>query len=82
MDVGVLLYPKRHPRRKELLAELKIVPRRERPFWVAEALVAAIFEGVQLRYALQFGRWRPIEASIRQVLQRLSAATLDAPWNC
>jgi hypothetical protein len=32
--------------RRELLAELHANPRRERPFWVAEQLEVALFEGI------------------------------------
>ena len=49
--IGVLLYPKGHPRRKKFIADLKIVPRWERPFWVAETLLVAVFEGLPFRFA-------------------------------
>jgi hypothetical protein len=42
----VLAFPRDHPRRRELLADLHVVPRIERPFFVLEALELAIFEGV------------------------------------
>ena len=42
----VLLYPRGHPRRAELIAELYTVPRVERPLWVAEQLEVALFEGL------------------------------------
>lgn len=45
----VLCFPRDHPRRRELLAELRAVPRIERPFWVLEQLELAIFEGLWLR---------------------------------
>lgn len=45
----VLAYPKGDPRRDELLAEVYAVPRAERPFWVAQQLEVAIFEGLMER---------------------------------
>lgn len=47
----LLLYRKDHPRRRELLGELYAVPRIERPFWVAEQLEIAVFEGLRGRFA-------------------------------
>jgi hypothetical protein len=47
----VLLYPRDHPRRRELLGELYACPRIERPFWVAEQLGTALFEGLPGRFA-------------------------------
>jgi hypothetical protein len=45
----VLAFPKGDPRRDELLAEVYAVPRIERPFWVAQQLEVAIFEGLRDR---------------------------------
>ena len=42
----VLAFPRSDPRRRELLAELRAVPRLERPAWVAEQLEVALAEGV------------------------------------
>lgn len=39
-------FEKDDPRRKELIAELYVVPRWERPFWVAEQLERAVCEGL------------------------------------
>lgn len=41
----VVLYPRGHPRRRELIGELYAYPRIMRPFWVAEQLETALFEG-------------------------------------
>jgi hypothetical protein len=46
LRVIVLAFPRGDPRRQELIAELYAVPRRERPFWVAQQLEVAIFEGL------------------------------------
>ncbi|MBB1158489.1 hypothetical protein [Amycolatopsis dendrobii] len=43
------VYPKGHPRRAELVAELHDVPRRERLIWVAEQLATVLFDGVPER---------------------------------
>jgi hypothetical protein len=45
----VLAFKREDPRRQELLAELHAVPRIERPFWVAEQLEIALFEGLRGR---------------------------------
>lgn len=45
----VLVFDKDDPRRYELLAEVYRVPRVERPFWVAQQLEVALFEGVGQR---------------------------------
>ena len=50
----VLFYRRGNPRRQELLGELYVVPRIERPFWVAEQLEVALFEGLRDR----FRAWR------------------------
>lgn len=47
----LLIYPRAHPRRRELLAELYAVPMIVRPFWVAQQLEVAFFEGVPDRWA-------------------------------
>ena len=52
----VLFYSRGNPRRQELLGELYAVPRVERPFWVAEQLEVALFEGLRDRYKARFDR--------------------------
>jgi hypothetical protein len=47
----VLAFRRDDPRRSELLAELRAVPRWERPMWVFEQLEVALFEGVFERVA-------------------------------
>lgn len=44
MRLIALMYPRSDPRRKELYAEMKAVPRIERPLWVAEQLETVLFE--------------------------------------
>lgn len=46
----VLLYPRQDPRRAELIAELYEVPRLTRPFWVAEQIETAVFDGLGARF--------------------------------
>lgn len=48
----VKMYPVGDPRRDELIAELYSVPPLRRPFWVAEQLEVALFEGVANRRAV------------------------------
>jgi hypothetical protein len=50
----VLVYPRDHPRRRELLGELYAYPLVQRPFWVAQQLEIAFFEGLRGR----FSAWR------------------------
>ena len=42
----VLSYKKDNPRRSELIAELYTISRHKRPFWVAEQIETAIFDGL------------------------------------
>ena len=56
----VLVYPRDDPRRQELRAEVYAVPLIERPFWVAQQLEVALFEGSRRRFAAwQFVRHSP-----------------------
>lgn len=50
----VLVYEPDDPRRQELIAELYAVPRLSRPFWVAEQLETALFDGIwpRIQWAL------------------------------
>jgi len=50
----VLVYERDDPRRGELIAQLYDVPRLERPFWVADQIETAIFDGLgpRIRWAL------------------------------
>jgi hypothetical protein len=52
----VLAYPKGHPRRRELIAQLYTVPRAERPMWVAEQIEVALCEGLPLRWRARQAR--------------------------
>ena len=56
MRLIVLLYPRGHPRRGELISELYAYPRIKRPFWVAEQLETALFEGSRARIARHLHR--------------------------
>ena len=49
LRIIVLAFERDDPRRDELLAEVNAVPRLERPFWVAEQLEVAVFEGLRDR---------------------------------
>lgn len=49
LRVVVLAYPRSHPRRRELVAELYAVPYVERPWFVAQHLERAVFDGTAAR---------------------------------
>jgi hypothetical protein len=51
LRIIVLVYPRGHDRRRELVAELPDVPYVKRPIWVASQLETALFEGVAARIA-------------------------------
>jgi len=66
----VFAYPRDDPRRQELLAELYAVPRWERPFWVAQQIEEALFEGLWERVVWAatgrvIHRWR-LESGVEQ----------------
>lgn len=50
LRVIIRAWPHDHPRRRELMAELKAVPYVERLLWVAEQVESAIFDGLPTRY--------------------------------
>jgi hypothetical protein len=68
----VLAYPKGHPRRRELVAQLYTIPRGMRPLWVAEQVEVALFEGVPHRWRARrmslnrrlVGFWGSLVASV------------------
>jgi hypothetical protein len=57
-----------------LLAELHVVPRAERPFWVAEQLEVALFEGVRGRIAA-----RRIKKTPQQAPRSIAAGNAATP---
>lgn len=67
----VLLYRSDDPARREVLAELRAVPRWERPFWVAEQLEAALFEGFVARVRIAIAYKRGFRSGQREVQRTL-----------
>lgn len=64
------MYDREDPRRAERIAELYDVPRLKRPFWVAEQVETAIFDGLgpRIRWALTgrvILRWK-LRSGVRQ----------------
>jgi hypothetical protein len=74
----VLFYPRGNPRRKELLAELYAVPRIERPFWVAEQLEVAIFEGLRARFRIWLDKRVSRQADTERVARENERLALQA----
>ncbi len=85
----VRLYPPGHPRRRELLAELAVVPTKERIVWVFGIAATALFEAIPARWRTRQRPWRlfrrekvligpiqlvfPMEASGPEDAQRIAA---------
>jgi hypothetical protein len=46
LRIILLVFSRNDPRRAEILADLRAVPRWERPFWVLEQVEVAFFEGL------------------------------------
>ncbi|WHM30769.1 hypothetical protein OH540_12265 [Streptomyces sp. BPPL-273] len=69
------IYPLDDPRRSELLAELHVIPRLERPFWVAEQLETALFEGIPLRTRQIRGKRnkRQTQQAVKAIRRRMDA---------
>jgi hypothetical protein len=61
LRIFLLAFRRGDPRRAELLAELRAVPRWERPFWVFEQAEVALFEGLleRIKSRLTASRRRP-----------------------
>jgi len=76
----LLAYPKNDPRRAELMAELRAIPRVERPVWVAEQIELALAEGLPRRFRalgkLKKNRQRK-EARVRRGTIRKGLTTLS-----
>jgi hypothetical protein len=70
----VLLFPRDDPRRQELLGELYIVPRFERPFWVAEQLEVALFEGIRGRLVARRAKRMPTPRAFPHRLEGASGS--------
>jgi hypothetical protein len=63
----IVLYPRDHPRRRELIGELYAYPRIMRPFWVAaEQLETALFEGLHGRLTAWRARRLGFHAFLRE----------------
>ena len=61
----VLAYPKDHPRRAELIAQLYTVPRAERPLWVAEQVEVVLCEAMPFRWRARRKEWRSRSLQLR-----------------
>ncbi len=77
----VLVYERDDPRREEMVAELYVIPRLKRPFWVAEQLETALFDGLgpRIRWVLTgrvILRWR-LGSGVKQ--NRLHPTTFWIP---
>ena len=69
LRVAVKIYPRHDPRRKEIIADLYVMRRIERPFYVAEQLETVLLEGLPQRFArLLYRILRPIR--MRRSIER------------
>jgi len=50
LRVLVKAWPRNHPRRRELMAEVHTIAYWERPLWVFEQLESAVFDGLHIRF--------------------------------
>ena len=68
-----LLYPREHPRRHELPAELEEVPRCERFAWTAGQVIAVVPEiiPIRLQLTLQYSRDIYIDHEIKKIIRLL-----------
>jgi hypothetical protein len=69
------IYPPGHHRRRELMAELCVIPRWERPLWVVEQLETALAEGIPARR-----RGRPRSTIISE--GSLDTVRCREDWQC
>jgi hypothetical protein len=76
----VLLYPKGHPRRKELVAELYVVPRWERPLFVAEQLEVGLTEALPTRIKAVRGRRAMLMQSLDELDRRRLRRVRACMW--
>lgn len=76
----VLVYPRGHPRREELLAELAVIRRVEKPFWVAEQIAAVLGGGLPARLAAQRSRRAAARLEELRSDQRRFETSLLAYW--
>lgn len=70
LRLAVLMFPSGNDRRRELIAELYVVPRWERPVWVAQQLEVTLFEGIAERLQRRKAARAPKEESLEQLLER------------
>lgn len=75
LRLAVLMFPRGDERRKVLIAELYVVPRWERPVWVAQQLEVAAFEGIGERI-----RRRHL-ASPGEVIPAYEIVFIESPHN-
>jgi hypothetical protein len=66
LRIILLAFRRNDPRRAEILAELRAVPRWDRPIWVAEQLEVALFEGLveRIKSRLTTSRRRTVPSSL------------------
>ena len=79
----LLAYPPDHPRRRELLGELRGVPRHERPIWVASQIELAVCEGLGTRlrsWSIRRRKRRRHEGRWEAWSRRFAFAVLVLMW--
>ncbi|SFO88836.1 hypothetical protein [Amycolatopsis rubida] len=81
VNVLARIYPKGHPRRDELIAELRDVPRREQLIWVAEQFATLLFDGVPARVQNAVRKRRQARSGQRIESEDGEAGPGDGPKN-
>jgi len=76
----LLAYPKDHPQRTAIWADLRAVPRWERPFWVCEQIDGVLVEGLRLRRRRGPRRAAPASSSGQPITRGVERALVRAAF--
>jgi hypothetical protein len=84
LSAFTLVYPKQHPRRRELMAEFEVLSRRQRPLWVLGQAETALRDGLPTRWRAgtpSERRWRETRLSLfGSLVLSLAGVALQVPY--